>query len=62
VGRAFDGFPLPLVAWPVDELVLDSNDPFTAGMRPGVPGPSFEFAPPRGWAGAIELAPSGAVA
>jgi hypothetical protein len=31
-------------------------------MRPGVPGPSFGFVPPRGWAGAIELASAGAVA
>ncbi len=62
VGRAFDAFALPLTAWSVDELVLDSNDPFTEGMRPGVPGTSYAFVPPRGWAGAIELAPSGAPA
>jgi uncharacterized protein (DUF362 family) len=61
VARAFDDFDLPLAPGAVDALVLDSNDPRTAGVRPGVPGPSFEFVPPRGWAGAIELAPSSGV-
>ena len=56
VARAFDAFPLPLAPGTVDALVLDSNDSDTAGVRPDVPGPSFEFVPPRGWAGAIELA------
>jgi uncharacterized protein (DUF362 family) len=55
VARAFDSFALPLAPGAIDALVLDSNDPLTAGARPDVVGPSFEFRPPRGWAGAIEL-------
>ncbi len=55
VAHAFDAFALPLGRGPIDALVLDSNDHATAGARPDVPGPSFEFVPPRGWVGAIEL-------
>ncbi len=62
VARAFDPFDLPLAPGPVDALVLDSNDEITTGARPGTPGPSFEFVPPRGWAGAIELAGAGSPA
>jgi len=60
VGRSFDAFDLPVAPGPLERLTLDSNDPFTAGMRPEEPGPSFEFVPPRGWAGMIELARVGA--
>ena len=59
VARAFDGFDLPLAPGPVEALVLDTDDPVAAGARPDMPGPSFEFVPPSGWAGAIELAPAG---
>jgi len=55
VARAFDPFELPLAPGPVDALEFVSTDSAFAGLRPDVAGPSFAFAPPKGWAGAIEL-------
>lgn len=58
VARAFDAMDLPVAPGPVDELVFDTNDPAWEGLRPGHAGASFEFAPPKGWRGAIELKPA----
>ncbi len=57
VARAFDAFPLPLAPAPVATLSLASDDPGWQDVRPDVPGRSFEFVPPSGWRGAIELGP-----
>jgi uncharacterized protein (DUF362 family) len=55
VGRAFGIADLPLAPGPVDSLRLATNDPAWETVRPDMPGPSFEFVPPKGWRGAIEL-------
>jgi len=60
VARAFDTMELPIAPGPVDSLEFVTNDPVWAGVRPDVPGVSFEFAPPKGWKGAIELSAAGA--
>ncbi|MGH7726575.1 MAG: DUF362 domain-containing protein [Candidatus Eiseniibacteriota bacterium] len=57
VARAFDRFELPLAPSPVSELVWTSDDPDWQDLDPAVPGRSFEFVPPSGWRGAIELGP-----
>lgn len=55
LARAFEPMEHPVAPAPVNELLFEISDPEFRNVRPDQPGPSFEFVPPLGWRGRIEL-------